>query len=146
MTHKKNEYDTLRGENWAGVYADVPEAVDVGVKLAFVRIRRREQRRKNMVRGLAFAACAALAVGVCALVIDGRQTPDVPDNVAALPVEKLVLAQTDTVYASMADAHFHVYADCPHAGETAVALQLMTALEFEKEICGVCGVNAVIEP
>ena len=40
---------------------------------------------------------------------------------------------------------FHVHGECPEASDTAVQLPLVTALEFEKTLCPVCGVNVQIE-
>lgn len=139
------QMDPLRSENWAGVYADVPEEVEIGVKLAFSRIRRREMLRRRVVRIASVAACAALVVGVCAVSISGRKTVEPPDRVAAPTAGITVLTKNDTVYASNADACFHVHESCPLAGENAVSLPLVTALEFEKTLCETCGVNVRIE-
>ena len=145
MDNNIREMDPLRSENWAGVYADVPEEVSAGVQLAFMRIRRHELRKKRMMRVVAAAACAVLAVGVCGLTLSGRKTVDPMDNVASPVVETTLLRLTDTVYSSNSDACFHVHAACPHVGENAVDLQLVTALEFEKTLCPTCGVNVKIE-
>ena len=139
------ELDPLRRENWSQVYADVPEEVDLGVRLAFARIRRHEMRKKRTIRILSAAACIALAVGVCAAGLSSRKTTDPTDVVAAPPVEKLVLCADDIVLSSAGDPCFHVYSACSHVGETAVELPLVTALEFEKTLCETCGVNAVIQ-
>jgi len=145
MNNNIREMDPLRGENWAGVYADVPGEVNAGVQLAFMRIRRHELRKKRAARAVAIAACAVLAVGVCGVSLRGRQTVDQLDNVASPVVEMVTLKQTDTVYSSNDDPFFHVHAACPHAGENAVDLQLVTALEFEKTLCETCGANVRIE-
>ena len=138
------ETDPLRSENWAGVYADVPEEVDIGVRLAFARIRRREMRKKQIMRISAVAACALIAVGVCLTTIGGSKTAPVPDNVASPVAESTVISADDTVYAANDDEFFHVHAACPHVKENAVELPLVTALEFEKEICKTCGANVKI--
>jgi len=140
------QMDPLRGENWAGVYADVPKELNEGVQLAFARIRERERRRKRLVRMASIAACALLAVGACALGFRGREGVDSPDHVTTQVAEVTVLKGGDSVYASNGDGCFHVYASCPLAGETAVELPLVTALEFEKTLCATCGVNVRIEP
>lgn len=146
MNDKIREMDPLRSENWADVYQAVPDEVNVGVKLAFMRIRRREMRRKRMVRALAIAACAVLAVGVAGLSLGGRKTVDTPDRVSTPVQEITLLRQSDTVYTSNGDACFHVYASCPHAKGNAVQLQLVTAMEFEKTLCKTCGANVQLEP
>ena len=145
MNDNIREMDPLRSENWAGVYADVPEEVSAGVKLAYMRIRRYEMRKKRIMRAAAIAACAVLAVGVCSFSLSGRKTVDPPDYVASPAVETTVLTLSNTVYTSNSDACFHVYASCPHAGERSVDLQLVTALEFQKILCETCGVNVQIQ-
>lgn len=145
MNDNIRQMDPLRSENWAGIYADVPEEVNAAVRLAYLRIRRHEQRKKRMIRTLSFAACAVLAVGVCAAGLNGRKTADTPDRVASPVQEITVLQQTDTVYTSNDDPCFHVYASCSHAREKTVELQLVTALEFEKTLCETCGANVEIQ-
>jgi hypothetical protein len=145
MNNNIREMDPLRRENWAGLYADVPEEVSAGVKLAYMRIRRHEERKRRMVRLLSAAACAAIVLGVCTLTIGSRKTIDPQDRVASPVVETVVLQLNDTVYSSNSDTLFHVHAECPHAGERLVDLQLVTALEFEKTLCTTCGANVQIE-
>lgn len=145
MNDHIRQMDPLRSENWAGVYQNVPKEVDAAVKLAFVRIRRHEQRKKRMIRTLSLAACTVLAVGVCAVSLRGRTVPDTPDRVAAPVKEITILSLNDTVYSSNDDACFHVYENCSHAGGKTVKLQLVTALEFEKTLCETCGANVQIE-
>ena len=142
--NKIREMDPLRREDWANVYSDVPEEVNIGVKLAFARIRRREARRKKIVRIAACAAALALTVGVCSLALGRRQT-DAPDRVSVPVADARILTGGDIVYASNGDDCFHVHGECPEASETAVQLPLVTALEFEKTLCPVCGVNVQIE-
>ena len=145
MNDNIREMDPLRSENWAGVYSDVPEEVNAAVHLAYLRIRRHEMRRKRMVRSLAAAACAVIAVGACTAVISGRKGAESPDHVTTPVQEITLLQQEDIVYSSNDDNCFHVYAECPLAKENAVELQLVTALEFDKTICKTCGANAEIE-
>ena len=145
MNDNIRQMDPLRSENWAGVYKDVPEEVDAAVKLAFMRIRRHELRRKRMIRSLSLAACAVLAVGVCAVSLGNKKPADTPDRVAAPVQEITTLSLDDTVYSSNDDACFHVYESCSHAGEKTVKIQLVTALEFEKTLCETCGANVQIQ-
>ena len=140
------EMDPLRRENWAELYSAVPDEVDAGVKLAFARIRRREQRRKQIVRAAACAACIALVAGVSVFALTGRQEPDAPDRVAEGVAAAKLISGSDVVFASRDDACFHIPAGCPSAKGNAVELQLVTALEFEKKLCGVCGANVQIAP
>lgn len=135
--NRMDEFDALKNENWGKVYADVPDSVHAGVQFAFMRIRAQEKRRKNAMRVLACAACLALVIGMAALML-GRSA-DAPDRVAAPNVELRVLKNSDIVYAARADACFHVYGNCSEAMAEQVELQLVTALEFEKELCRVCG-------
>lgn len=134
-----DEFDALRSQDWSSVYADVPDCVNEGVQLAFARIRARERRRKTMIRTLACAACLVLVVGAAALTL--RREPEAPDRVAAPQVQLRTLTMESTVYAAQADPYFHVDSGCSAAMAEQVQLQLVTAMEFEKEICPNCGRN-----
>ncbi len=143
-----NERDALRDLDWSKVYARVPEEVRDGVRVAHLRIRQRELRRQKQRRRLRWAACAAaclaLVVGASLLLLNGKGRA--PDQVVPLAPEVLALRGGDVVYASRADEFYHVRRDCPRAGERCVALKLVTALEFEKELCPECGANYAVEP
>ena len=139
---RMNELDDLRNEAWSEVYADVPDSVQTGVQFAFMRIRAREKRRRTALRALACAACLALVIGAAGFML-GREA-DAPDRVAAPNVELRTLKSDDIVYAARADACFHVRADCSEAMAEQVELQLITALEFEKKLCPVCGANVAL--
>lgn len=134
-----NEFDALRNEDWSNVYGTVPESVNAGVEFAFARIRAREKRRRVALRALACAACFALVVGMASLNL--RRPADAPDRVASPAPELKLLTDESIVYAAMADAYFHVRSDCSGAMAEQVELPLITALEFEKEICPVCGAD-----
>lgn len=132
------EFDALRKENWADVFADVPPAVNEGVHLAFERIHAHERRRKRGLRLISIAACLCVALGVGAVAL--RSAPGkAPDRVAAPIAETRILARDELVHASMGDPCFHVRTDCGQIQGETVELQLMTALEFEKSLCPVCG-------
>lgn len=137
-----NELDALKNENWADVYADVPASVHAGVEFAFMRIRARERRRQTAVRFMACAACLTVVIGAAGWML-GREM-NAPDRVAAPDVELRMLKKDDIVYAARADAYFHVRSDCSGSMAEQVELQLVTALEFEKELCSVCGANVRI--
>lgn len=134
-----HEFDTLKNEDWAQVYGSVPEGVNAGVQFAFARIHAREKRRRRVMRALACAACIALVMGTGSLVL--RREADAPDRIASPAAELKVLGEDSVVFAAMADAYFHVHASCKEAMAEQVELQLVTALEFEKELCPVCGAN-----
>lgn len=140
---RMNEDDALRNEKWADVYADVPQAVQLGVQHAFKRIRAREKMRRRTVRTLACAACLVLIVGATGLFL--RPGVDAPDRVAAPNVEFKTLNTHDVVYAAPADVCFHLRPDCSNAMAEQVELQLETALEFQKTLCPVCGINVRLE-
>lgn len=139
---RMDELDVLKNEKWSEVYADVPDSVRAGVQFAFMRIRAREKKRRTALRTLACAACLALVIGAAGLML-GREA-DAPDRVAAPSVELRTLKSDDTVYAARADACFHVRADCSEAMAEQVELQLITALEFEKKLCPVCGASVTL--
>ena len=135
--NRKDEFDALRNEDWAKVYAAVPESVNAGVQFAFARIHAREKRRKYVMRSLACAACLALVIGMGSLVL--HRESDGADRIAVSAPEMKALTDESIVYAAMADAYFHVYSACSGAMAEQVELPLVTALEFEKKICPVCG-------
>lgn len=139
---RMDELDVLKNEKWSEVYADVPDSVQAGVQFAFMRIRAREKKRRTALRALACAACLALVIGAAGFML-GREV-DAPDRVAAPSVELRTLKSDDTVYAARADACFHVRADCSEAMAEQVELQLITALEFEKKLCPVCGASVTL--
>ena len=68
-----------------------------------------------------------------------KRESDAPDLVAAPRVELTVLAPDSRVYAARADDYFHINPACRAAMAEQVELQLVTALEFHKEKCPVCG-------
>ena len=133
-----DEFDTLRKEDWAGVYDDVPPVVYEGVQMAFDRIRVHERRRKQGLRLISIAACLCVALGVGAVAL--RSGPvDAPDRVLAPIVQKRILARDEIVFASKLDTCFHIKQDCEKAKGELVELQVMTAQEFEKSLCSTCG-------
>lgn len=134
-----DEFDALKNENWSQLYAEVPPCVNEGVQLAFARIRARERRRRATVRTLALAACLVLVFGAAGMML--RRDPDTTDRVAAPQVELRSLNYDSNVYAAQADPYFHVHSRCSAAMAEQVKLQLVTALEFQKEICPSCGGN-----
>lgn len=134
-----DSFDALKKEDWKRAYADVPDCVEEGVYLAFARIRARERRRKSAVRALACAACLVVLIGAAGLALRRDQEPI--DRVAAPRAELQMLAEDSIVYAAQADPYFHLRRSCPSAMAEQVQLKLITALEFEKEICPECGAN-----
>ena len=135
--NQMDEHDILRDLDWSGVYADVPESVSAGVQFAFMRIRQREKRRKTALRALSAAACIAMVLAAGSLAL--KRENDAPDLVAAPRVELTVLSPDSRVYAARADDYFHINPACRAAMAEQVELQLVTALEFHKEKCPVCG-------
>ena len=140
---RENDRDVLRELDWSQVYASVPGAVDDGVRVAFMRIRQRRMRRRRMARWVACAACLALVAGAAAVFLSRGQSA--PDRVVPLAPEMTELDGDSEVYASREDAHFHLRSDCGRIEGEVVALKLVTALEFEKELCPVCGANVLPE-
>lgn len=132
------EFDALRKENWDDVFADVPQSVNEGVQLAFERIHAYERRRKQGLRLISIAACLCVVLSVGAVALRGAPAK-APDRVAAPITETRILARDELVHASMGDPCFHVRTDCEKIQGETVELQLMTALEFEKSLCPVCG-------
>ena len=134
------ENDRLHALDWSRVYADIPGAVEDGVGVAFLRIRGYRNRRRRILR---WAACAALVIGAAAILLRGGA--GAPDRVVPLAPEPVRLNDDSQVFASRADACFHVRADCVKIEGEAVVLKLVTAVEFEKALCPVCGANARVE-
>ena len=139
---RQNDRDALRELDWSKVYASVPGAVNDGARVAFLRIRQREMQRRRIVRWSACAACLMLLVGAAALFLN--QQRNAPDRVIPLAPEITALDGDSEVYASREDAHFHLRPDCGKIEGEAVALKLVTALEFEKELCPDCGANIAL--
>lgn len=137
-----NDTDVLRNEKWSEVYRETPESVNEGVLLAFERIRILERRRRWMLRGVSLAACLCLVMGVGALMLGGRR--EGVDHVTEPAAQARVLTEDAIVYASMQDEYFHVYKACSEQRGEAVELPLVTALEFEKRLCPVCGANVLL--
>ena len=96
----------------------------------------------NSLRALACAAGLALIVGVAGLTL-GREK-DMTDRVAAPSASLRTLREDEIVSSAAADACFHLRKDCSRAEADQVALQLVTALEFEKELCPACGGNVLL--
>ena len=139
---RENDRDMLRDLDWSKVYASVPGAVDDGVRVAFLRIRQRRMRRQKALRWVACAACLVLLVGAAALFLNREE--NAPDRVIPLAPEMTALDSDAEVYASREDAHFHTRMDCPRIEGEAVALKLVTAMEFEKTVCPDCGANVLL--
>lgn len=135
--------DALRSCDWQRVWEKTPECVTDGMHAAFDRIHAREVRRRRARRIALCAACAALALGITAYGVRTRLSNRL-DHVAQPEIEALVLTQDSEVFAANADPCFHLHADCPQADENCVALKLVSALEFGKTLCPVCGANVVI--
>ena len=120
----------LRSCDWQRVWEKTPECVTDGMHAAFDRIHAREVRRK-------------LALGITAYGVRTRLSNRL-DHVAQPEIEALVLTQDSEVFAANADPCFHLHADCPQADGNCVTLKLVSALEFDKTLCPVCGANVVI--
>lgn len=140
--NRMDERDMLKDLDWSKVYTEVPDSVSAGVQYAFMRIRRREKQRRMILRVSAAAACVAFAAALGGFMFRG--SGDSPDLVASPEMELRVLAMGDRVYAARADDYFHIHAACPSAMAEQVELQLVTALEFDKQKCGVCGANVLL--
>ena len=82
---------------------------------------------------------SAVALGALKLALSGRQ--NVPDRVAQPPAEATALNEMDAVYAAKDDPCFHLERGCDARRGALVELKLITALEFEKALCPVCGAN-----
>lgn len=143
----RDERDALRDLDWSKVCADVPDEVRDGARVAYLRIRQHELRWQKLRGRLRVAACAAaclaLIAGASALLLRGKG--NAPDQVVPLAPEAVPLRAGDEVYASRNDGCFHVRRDCPSAESEPVALKLVTALEFGKELCPDCGANYSLE-
>ena len=139
---QRNETDVLKGEKWDGLYADVPDAVVAGMEAAFARIHRRERRGRFALRALACAAGLALIVGVAGVML-GREK-DMTDRVAAPGASLRTLREDEIVYSAPVDACFHLRKDCSRAEGDTLALQLITALEFAKQLCPACGAHGLL--
>ena len=137
--NRMDEMDALKDQDWSKVCGAVDEGVKAGVQFAFARIHAREKRRRLVMRSLAVAACLALVAGMGSIAL--RRSTDAPDRVAVSAPEAKVLSNDSIVYAARADACFHLHSACSAAMAEQVELQMITALEFEKKLCDVCGVN-----
>ena len=140
---RRDERDELFALDWSKVYANVPGAVDDGVRVAFLRIRERRRKRMRMLRLTACAACLLVMAGAAGLMLRGGQSA--PDRVVPLAPEAIQLTGDSEVYASRGDDCFHVRPECPRAEGEPVALKLVTAKEFEKTLCPVCGSGVAID-
>lgn len=140
--NRMDEHDVLKDLDWSKVYSDVPESVSAGVQFAFLRIRARQKKRKIILRAAALAACLCLAVLAGGMMI--QREGDAPDLVAAPRVELRTLSMDDRVYAAQADDYFHIHASCAAAMTEQVDVQLVTALEFGKAKCPICGANVLL--
>ena len=140
---RRDERDELKHLDWSKIYADVPGAVDDGVRVAFLRIRERRMKRMRTLRLAACAACLVIVAGAAGFMLRGGQSA--PDRVVPLAPETIRLTDDSEVYASREDECFHLRPECPQAGEDAVALKLVTAREFEKKLCPVCRGSAVVD-
>ena len=141
------ERDMFRDLDWTKVYAKPSSAVSDAAGIAYLRIRQHELRRQRKLRTLrrmaGAAACVALIVGAAVFIL--HEKGGSPDHVVPLASDVLVLRENDEVYASRADEYFHMRTDCPKVMGAHVALKLVTALEFEKELCPDCGANYRVE-
>jgi hypothetical protein len=137
-----DEHDVLKDLDWSKVYSDVPESVSAGVQFAFLRIRARQKKRKIILRAAALAACLCLVVLAGGMMI--QREGDAPDLLAAPRVELRTLSMDDRVYAAQADDYFHIHASCAAAMAEQVDVQLVTALEFGKAKCPICGANVLL--
>lgn len=143
MLQNKNK-DPLKELNWSALYDRAPQDFDPAVRLAFKRIHAREKRKKNLLRVTACAAVLALFCGVGAWQWSKRQSvPDQVDTVLAAPT---LLTASSHVFSTKEDPYYHTDAACPLTLENEVALQLITAREFEKTPCPDCCANVQFEP
>ena len=140
--NRMDEHDVLKDLDWSKVYADVPESVSAGVQYAFLRIRAHQKRRKMILRTVAAAACVCLAVIAGGLML--QREGDAPDLVASPEMELRTLSLSDRVYAAQADDYFHIHASCSAAMAEQVDVQLVTALEFGKLKCDICGADVLL--
>ena len=140
---RRDERDELKHLDWSKIYANVPGAVDDGVRVAFLRIRERRMKRMRTLRLAACAACLVIVAGAAGFMLRGGQSA--PDRVVPLAPEAVTLTDDSEVYASREDACFHIHADCPRIEGEAVALKLITAREFEKTPCPECAGSVLME-
>ena len=140
--NQKDNQDFLKDLDWSGVYANVPESVSAGARYAFLRIRQREKKRRFVIRSLSAAAAVVLMLGVGVFAL--RSPGKAPDIVAAPEISVHILQNSDHVYAARADDYFHIRSDCSAAMAEQVELQLVTALEFDKEKCMICGAEVIL--
>lgn len=137
---KKIERDPLRALDWRSVYGEVPDSVRAGAEEALARVRARARRRMRAWRALGAAACLLIVLGAGLFGLSGKR--DAPDRVISPAAEIPPLKLSDVVYAGPEDPCFHLRADCPSAAGAQAALELVTALEFEKSACPLCCAEA----
>lgn len=126
----------IENENWQAVYSDIPDCVQFAAYSALRRIQLRKKRRRKFAAIGAAAACLAVTAAVLFAKLD------VPDRTAVTAKPVIVLTAESVVFASEDDPLFHIDRSC---SDHSVELPLITALEFDKTLCPVCGARAVIE-
>ena len=126
----------IENQDWQSLYADIPDCVHIAADSALHSIRARKKRRTGPAAIAAAAAC--LVVTAAALLTNLNAAPD-QTAVESKPI--IVLTAQSIVFASKDDPYFHIDRSC---SEHSVELPLVTALEFEKTLCPVCGERAAI--
>ena len=131
--------DKLRQVDFDAIFPETPAAIHDAVARAGFDIRRHRlaaARRRKMLT----VAAAVLVVAVGAVAAMSHLHPKRQDNVVATPVEMDYENATLTeVYTSKDDRYYHRDPDCAQISSSPVALPLITAREFDKEPCPVCG-------
>ena len=139
MNDMRESEDRLRRLDFDSIFPETPESVHEAVVRAGVQIRRRQRARAARLR-LALAAAAVLVVAAGVAAALWRLAPQRSDNVTAAPVEAEYENSTLTeVYSTKEDPCYHRDPSCPEIIGDAVALPLITAREFDKQPCRVCG-------
>lgn len=128
----------IENQDWQSLYADVPDCVRFAADSALHAIRTRKKQRSGLAAIAAIAACLAITAVVLLIRPDA-----LPDHTAVESKPAIVLTAQSIVFASKDDPYFHIDRSC---AEHSVELPLITALEFDKTLCPVCGERAAINP
>ncbi|MDO4371927.1 MAG: hypothetical protein Q4D43_11415 [Clostridia bacterium] len=126
----------IENQDWQNLYADIPDCVHIAADSALNRIHARKRRRTGFAAIAAAAACLAITAAVLL-----TQPNAAPDQTAVESKPVIVLTAQSIVFASKDDPYFHIDRSC---AEHSVELPLITALEFEKTLCPICGERAAI--
>lgn len=126
----------IENQDWQKLYADIPDCVHIAADDALSRIHARKKRQSTLAAVAAVAACIAVTAAVLLTRLNAA-----PDQTVVESKPVIVLTAQSIVFTSKDDPYFHIDRSC---AEHSVELPLITALEFEKTLCPVCGERAAI--